>query len=67
MREEVLKMRKFEQLNNEKITPDFLSLANLNPYLICARITGNLLKLLVSEIVLYENIMSPLIGVWLTT
>jgi hypothetical protein len=27
MREEVLKMRKFEQLNNEKITPYFLSLA----------------------------------------
>jgi hypothetical protein len=27
MREEILKMRKFEHLNNEKITPYFLSLA----------------------------------------
>jgi hypothetical protein len=27
MREEVLRMRNFEQLNNEKITPHFLSLA----------------------------------------
>ncbi len=30
MREEVMRMRNFEQLNNEKITPYFLSLAKKN-------------------------------------